>query len=220
VSLRSAIEARRSLVAPVAPPKKPVLPLQAAPIKAVAPVAPVAPEKSKSSEVEKVGNENKRLAGTGLGLESRNGELPNSEIWGYQCYQNKPITEQELTKEITRVARHFGLLPAVLWDFLSLEDLEAIQEGTPENIRALWTFAESRSLTGDTTPGGHDLPFPGTIEGGGFKPVCCGDCAHFQPDTIGDGNGIGRCDQGIEPRGGAMYPRVERVCRGHVARSG
>lgn len=46
--------------------------------------------------------------------------------------------------------------------------------------------------------------------------IRCGDCAHFQPDTIGDGSGIGTCAQGIVPplRAPAMYPRAPRCCGG------
>lgn len=53
--------------------------------------------------------------------------------------------------------------------------------------------------------------------------VRCADCAHFRPDTIGDGTGIGTCAQGIVPplREPPLYPNAERTCptfetRGHA----
>lgn len=134
----------------------------------------------------------------------------------------KPLTLEALAALIAKAARRYGLAPADLWAFLSVEDIEAIRTGSPEEIAALSAFAESRSLTGDTTPGGHDLPFPGAGGGPseGGRLVRCGDCGHFQPDRVGDGSGIGRCGKGIDPGGGLMYPQVARTCRGfagHVA---
>ncbi|SMF96564.1 hypothetical protein SAMN02949497_4394 [Methylomagnum ishizawai] len=129
----------------------------------------------------------------------------------------QPLTVEALAALVAKAARHHGLDPADLWAFLSLDDIAALQAGAPDLPGALWAFAESRSLTGDRTGGGHDAPFPGTgtVEPtGGLQPVRCGDCAAFQPDTIGDGTGIGRCGRGIEPGGGPLFPRVERYCRG------
>jgi hypothetical protein len=42
--------------------------------------------------------------------------------------------------------------------------------------------------------------------------VCCGDCAHFERDRIGDGSGIGKCAVLADPPGGLLYPRIERRC--------
>jgi hypothetical protein len=45
--------------------------------------------------------------------------------------------------------------------------------------------------------------------------VRCANCQHFQPDTIGDGTGIGNCLTGHKPRGGnepPLYPRARRYC--------
>jgi hypothetical protein len=126
----------------------------------------------------------------------------------------RPLSESALAELITRVAIPHGLDPLDLWHFLSAEDIEAIQTGNPDEHRALWAFAESRSRTGDRMTGGHDLPFPGTNEAPtGSTLVCCGDCAHFQPDRIGNGTGIGSCKKGIEPHSGLMYPKVTRFCR-------
>jgi hypothetical protein len=124
-----------------------------------------------------------------------------------------------LAEAIAQAARQFGLAPADLWAFLSAEDLDALRDGRPEDCRALLAFAESRSRTGERTLGGHNLPFPGAVEvPSGAKQVCCGDCAAFLPDRIGDGSGIGDCANGIEVRGWPRYPRIERFCRGFAER--
>jgi hypothetical protein len=52
-----------------------------------------------------------------------------------------------------------------------------------------------------------------------LQAVRCGDCAHFRPDTIGDGTGIGSCGAGVPARPGwpARYPAAERHCREFAA---
>jgi len=52
--------------------------------------------------------------------------------------------------------------------------------------------------------------------------VRCGDCLHFQPDTVNPSEGVGRCVQtlsGLPPKGGAgygcCYPFSPRVCKHH-----
>jgi len=46
------------------------------------------------------------------------------------------------------------------------------------------------------------------------QAVTCGDCEHFQPDTIGDGSGIGSCeaDAWKSGRGPCLYPKAKRFC--------
>ncbi len=45
----------------------------------------------------------------------------------------------------------------------------------------------------------------------GDDQVTCGDCQHFQSDTIGDGTGIGGCAAGVMT-GPLKYPSVKRHC--------
>jgi hypothetical protein len=45
-----------------------------------------------------------------------------------------------------------------------------------------------------------------------LQAVRCGDCAHFRPDTIGDGTGIGSCLAGVPLHGLPRYPKAERHC--------
>lgn len=72
------------------------------------------------------------------------------------------------------------------------------------------------------TPTAHHQGEPAPLRSptGGTKapsiasgPVACGDCRHFEPDTIGDGSGIGSCGAGAPLSGPPRYPRVERYCR-------
>lgn len=155
----------------------------------------------------------------GQRVKSQNGEVLNSSISENQENNSHPSVSAELVALITREAHRVKLLPADLWAFLSVDDIEALQTGSREEGAALRAFAESVSRTGDRTNGGHDWPFPGLPEPSeGFKLVCCGDRASFEPDTIGDGRGIGRCRKNLTPRGGAKYPGTMRVCRGFAAR--
>ncbi len=193
-------------------------PLEALPAVAVPLVPPVPSEKTKS-QARKENPEADGRAGCGLGAKSQNGEVSNSFIQGNLGNLDKPMTDQALAELVTQAAGRFKLSSDDLWAFLSLEDIEAMRTGSPEEIAALWAFAESRGRTGDRTGGGHDLPFPGAGEPSeGSRRVCCGDCGHFLPDRIGDGFGMGRCGRGIEPGGGLMYPGVERYCRDFVPR--
>ncbi|MGZ8216144.1 hypothetical protein [Methylomagnum sp.] len=166
-------------------PENPTEPLEAAPHKGVPPV-PLVPSE-------------KRMIG-------RNSQHPPESL-----------SDTALAELVTQAARRFKLLPADLWAFLSLEDLDALRTGDPQELNALGAFAESVSRTGERIMGGHNLPFPGEPEPAGAHhgPVCCGDCGHFQRDTIGDGHGIGRCAAGVPPRPGvpAKYPKAERYCR-------
>lgn len=42
--------------------------------------------------------------------------------------------------------------------------------------------------------------------------VTCGACAHFQPDTVGDGTGLGRCQSGaFEAARATWWSRIERL---------
>lgn len=155
---------------------------------------------------------------------SENGELLDSGFSRNGCSSYPPLTEHELVALITRTAKRFKLCPADLWAFLSLEDLDALRSGDPQELQALGAFAESVSRTGERIMGGHNLPFPGEAETPGTHhgPVCCGNCGRFERDAIGDGHGIGRCLAGVPPRPGfpARYPRAERYCRGFVAKDG
>lgn len=219
MSLADAIEALRK-AAPLVPlvpsPKNQREPLEAAPIKAV-PLVPWVPSEKTKSYGEAEEAEGQRDGGQRA--KGQNGEVSNSSIQGNPGNHNKPLTEEELAALITREARRVGLAPADLWAFLSVEDLEAIGTGAPDEIAALRAFAESRSRTGERTKAGHDWPFPGKAESGtDYRPVCCGDCAHFERDRIGDGHGIGTCKAGMPARGLPRYPGALRVCRGFVDR--
>lgn len=214
MSLSGAIQTLRDLVPSVPSAQNPREPREALPAAAV-PSVPWVPSEKIKSQNEKANTEGRYgWDDGGPGAKSQNGEVSNSSIPGNPGNLVKPLTDPELAELLTRVANRFKLSPAELWTFLSLEDIEALRTGNPDEHRALWAFAASRSRTGDRMTGGHDRPFPGTTQApGGFTPVCCGDCAHFQPDRIGDGTGIGRCGKGIEPHGGPMYPKVTRSCR-------
>jgi hypothetical protein len=209
MSLAGAIEALRRAVPPVPSAATPAEPPEAAPDGRVPPVPSVPPENEQAHHEAAEPDTRENPA---QGQRNQNGEVLNSSVlrnpWN-------PLSEQELAAFVTRAAHRYKLEPADLWAFLSPEDIEALQTGDPEELRALAAFAYSRSLTGERTRGGHDRPFPGVAEGAGsFKPVCCGDCAHFERDRIGDGHGIGRCKAGMRPGGGALYPGTLRTCRG------
>jgi hypothetical protein len=213
MSLAGAIESLRNAVPS---PENRTEPREAAPCKAVPSVPAVPSEKSKTSENE----EYPVKVEAGSGLKSKNGEVSNFSFLRNLRNPPDPLSDSAFTALIAKVAHDAKLSPTDLWAFLSLEDIEFLRTGDPNELRALWAFAASRGRTGNRTKGGHDLPFPGEAEAPGTDGIiCCGDCAHFQPDRIGDGHGIGRCRQGIEPRGGVMYPGVERVCRGFSGRA-
>lgn len=214
MSLAGAIEALRKAVPLVPPEANGTEPREAAPTGAVPPVPGVPSEASRGSEQP----ESEADRESAPDLENENGEVSDSSLSRNLRNSSEPLSDLALAELVSRVARRFGLAPADLWAFLSLEDLEALRMGWPEEFRALQAFAESRSLTGERTTGGHGLPFPGAVEAlAGIKPVRCGDCAHFQPDTVGDGSGIGDCGKGVEARGWPRYPGVERYCRGFAS---
>jgi hypothetical protein len=214
MSLAGAIEALRKAVPLVPPAENRTEPMEAAPVGAVPPVPGVPSEKSRGEKpVLEASWENTP------DLENENGEVSDSSLSRNRRNATGPLSDAPLAELFTRAARRFNLVPADLWAFLSLGDIEAIRTGRPDELRALWAFAESRSLTGERITGGHDLPFPGAIdEPAGLQRVACGDCAHFRPDTVGDGSGIGDCGKGIEARGWPRYPRIERYCREYVER--
>jgi hypothetical protein len=214
MSLSGAIQALRNAVPSVPSAQNPREPREAAPAVAVPWVPPVPSEKSQSQNEKAEAEGRDGRDDGGPRAKSQNGEVSNSSISGNLGNLVKPLTDPELAEVFIQVANRFKLSPADLWAFLSLEDIEALRTGSPEEHRALWAFAASRSRTGDRMTGGHERPFPGANETPrGFVPVCCGDCTHFQPDRVGDGHGIGRCKKGIEPPGGPMYPKVTRSCR-------
>jgi len=190
--------------------EKPVEPLQATSDAEVPSVPPVPSEKSKSQGNTR--SEAPREGGTDEKVKMRTYPIP---YFGWNQWNlTIPLTDTELAALITATAHPVGLSPADVWAFLSLEDLQTLRLAIPEEIEALRAFVESRARTGDRTRAGHDLPFPaGESASNSWNPVCCGDCLHFQPDRIGDGSGIGDCKAGIQPSGGLMYPRVERLCQ-------
>lgn len=73
----------------------------------------------------------------------------------------RPLSEPQLASLITKTAIATGLAPLDLWRFLSADDIAALASGDPVEHRALRAFADSCHRTGDRTPGGHSLPFPG-----------------------------------------------------------
>lgn len=191
MSLSGAIQSLRGPVPSVPSPKNLIEPPEAAPAVAVLSVPPVPSEKIKTHGKTESGTEGENLGENGRGAKNQNGEVSESSISWNRWNQGGPLTEREFIEAITGAARQFKLSPATLWSFLSLEDIAAIREGSPENIGALWAFAESRSLTGDTLPGGHGLPFPGAAEEREGLPLV-------------------RRRKDIEPRGGPMHPEIER----------
>jgi hypothetical protein len=209
MSLAGAIEALRKAVPSVSPETNRTELTEATPI------GVVPPEEAKDRAIPEDGTGRERAPD----LKNENGEVSNFSLSRNLRNPSKRLSDPALAELVSRAAWRFGLTPADLWAFLSLDDLEALRTGRPEELRAILAFAESRSRTGERTTGGHDLPFPGAAGApAGLKPVCCGDCAHFRPDTVGDGSGIEDCGKGIEARGRPRYPGTERYCRGFADR--
>jgi hypothetical protein len=213
MSLEGAIQAaRRRAVTSVTAPGIQTYQENPLPINEITPATAVTPQNAEIHSKSGRGLADSREAG-GQGTEVQNGEVLDFEFQRNPRNQ-EPLSEPELAGLFTRAAQGTRLSPALLWAFLCVDDIEAIRAGSPGMIEALRAFAESRSENGDTTEGGHSLPFPGTARpADGKRKVRCGDCAHFQPDAIGDGAGIGRCGHGLEPGGGLLYPGAERRCQ-------
>ena len=78
----------------------------------------------------------------------------------------------------------------------------------------LAVFAQSLVATGTLNPTQYPDALPKSTAAPERPLVRCGDCQHFQPDTIGNGSGIGRCSAGRKPRHpeAPCYPRIERSC--------
>lgn len=85
-----------------------------------------------------------------------------------------------------------------------------------QDLGTLQAFARSLISAGLLTPraaAGAALPEQPEVA----PLVCCSDCAHFEPDRIGDGSGIGTCAAGVAVRPEVMpfYPHAARCCRRH-----
>lgn len=135
-----------------------------------------------------------------------------------------PLADPELGRLIAAIAAENHLHPIALWNWLDAPSIEALRSGDPAEAQAFRYAVGLPTWDSSPPPKPHGLPFPGQPPqhyphhdraprpATGGPAVCCGNCGQFQPDTIGDGSGIGRCALMDNPPGGLLYPRIERRC--------
>ena len=130
--------------------------------------------------------------------------------------------KEDLIHQLAIIETDFGIgrrsdVMALLTDPQDLQECQA----SPELLRA---FAGSLLDHGEIEPVTQpDDTSQGTnaAENASESLVCCADCQHFQPDTVGDGTGIGDCtinapstrlDELARPNERSLYPNAERHC--------
>ncbi|MGZ8217875.1 phage replication initiation protein, NGO0469 family [Methylomagnum sp.] len=131
----------------------------------------------------------------------------------------RPLNDAALAALVISTALAHGVDPTDAWFWLDQGDIEALRAGDEAHIQAFPVALASAVALGQLTPSGHAITPP-------FRPramgeterhvVTCGGCAHFLPDRVGDGRGIGGCAVG-GPATPARYPNVPRVCRAFKA---